>query len=86
MNESMVYGGTVGGKAVDNSTNYNVGIDNSQLPLFALDHTRITNRVDWWVRDVVSAGYFAIVTGNGNASTTKASYYLGVRPVFGIKG
>lgn len=86
MNESMVYGSPVGGKSVGNSTNYNVGVGNSQLPLFALDHSRITNRVDWWLRDVVSAMYFAIVTGNGNTSTTNTSYSLGVRPVFGIKG
>ena len=86
MNESMVYGGTVGGKAVDNSTNYNVGIDNSQLPLFALDHTRITNRVDWWLRDVVSVASFSIVANTGYSTNYNASYSGGVRPAFGIKG
>lgn len=86
MNESMVYGSPVGGKVVDDSTNYNVGIDKSQLPLFALDHSRITNRENWWLRDVVSASYFALVDSYGRANATYASLNNGVRPVFGIKG
>ena len=84
MNESMVYGSPVGGKAVDDSINYNVGIDKSQLPLFALDPSRITNRADWWLRDVVSAAYFAFVAGSGFAGHSNASTSFGVRPAFGI--
>ena len=86
MNESMVYGSPVGGKAVDGLINYNVGIDKSQLPLFALDPSRITNRADWWLRDVVSAVSFARVDSFGNATTKSASNSFGVRPTFGITG
>ena len=86
MNESMVYGSPVGGKVVDDSVNYNVGIDKSQLPLFALDPSRITNREDWWLRDVVSAASFAYVSFSGYTGDNYTSYSYGVRPVFGIKG
>ena len=86
MNESMVYGSPVGGKAVDDSINYNVGIDKSQLPLFALEHSRITNRADWWLRDVVAATYFAYVGTGGGAGDDGTFFYYGVRPAFGIKG
>lgn len=82
MNEAMVYGHSAWGSALD----YETGADKSQLPLFALDHSRICNRVDWWLRDVVSATNFAFVGYYGDAhSFSSASYALGVRPAFGIK-
>ena len=84
MNESMVYGSPVGSKAVDDSINFNVGIDKSQLALFALDPSRITNRAAWWLRCVVSSAYFAVADNNGSAYRYSASYALGVRPAFGI--
>ena len=87
MNERMVYGADVFHNIeVNGEIPINYTIDKSQLPLFALEHSRICNRVSWWLRDVVSAASFAIVYGNGNASTYDASTSFGVRPVFGIKG
>ena len=86
MNESMVYGSPVGSKAVDNSINFNVGIDKSQLALFRLDPSRICNRAHWWLRCVVSSTYFALVSNFGGAIHTDASSVFGVRPAFGIKG
>ena len=85
INESLVYGSPVGGKAVDDSVNYNVGIDKSQLPLFALDPSRITNHEDWWLRDVVSAMSFAYVSLSGYTGDNYTSYSYGVRPAFAIK-
>lgn len=84
MNESMVYGSPVGSKAVEDSINFNVGIDKSQLALFALDPSRITNRAYWWLRDVVLSANFALVNNNGYAISYYASYAYGVRPAFGI--
>ena len=83
----MVYGADVYHNIEVNGaipTNYT--IDKSQLPLFALDHSRICNSVDWWLRDVVSAEHFAFVNINSIASHLDASASFGVRPVFGIKG
>ncbi|MCD8396124.1 MAG: hypothetical protein LUD12_02865 [Lachnospiraceae bacterium] len=41
---------------------------------------------DWyWLRDVISSAYFAIVGGNGNAYYANASNVLGVRPAFKIR-
>ena len=87
MNERMVYGADVYHNIEVNGaipTNYT--IDKSQLPLFALEPSRICNRAHWWLRDVVSVESFAFVYDNGGASYANASNSLGVRPVFGIKG
>lgn len=87
MNEIMVYGCHVHTPANDGSTiptNYTV--DKSQLPLFAFRPDLISNRQWYWLRDVVSASYFARVTGDGNANCNGASFSTGVRPAFGIKG
>ena len=87
MNERIVYGADVFHNIEVNGaipTNYT--IDNSQLPLFALEHSRICNRAVWWLRDVVSAVSFARVDSFGNATTKSASNSFGVRPTFGITG
>lgn len=86
MTEEMVYGGkefknvTAGTHVPSNYT-----IDHSQLPLFALDRSKICNRTVWWLRDVVSSTYFAYVTANGGCDANNASgAYIGVRPAFAI--
>ena len=87
MNERMVYGEDVFHNIEVNGaipTNYT--IDKSQLPLFALEPSRICNRAYWWLRDVVSAVTFACVDHIGGAHNLYASYSFGVRPVFAIKG
>ena len=85
MNERMVYGCPVFEPACDGSTvPYLYTIDKSQLPLFALDPSRICNRANWWLRDVVSSANFAGVSYNGTASTNSASASFGVRPAFAI--
>ena len=87
MNERMVYGADVFHNTEVNGTiPINYTIDKSQLPLFALEPSRICNRADWWLRDVVSAAYFAFVDSNGYASFNAASGTYGVRPAFAIKG
>ena len=86
MNERMVYGNAPFSPVSDGSTvPANYTIDNAQLLLFRHDHARICNRADWWLRDVVSATYFASVSGTGNCTYYGASYSYGVRPAFGIK-
>lgn len=83
MNEVMVYGSSAWG-ASDIGNGYNVGSSNGQLPLFALRHDIIHNRQNWWLRDVVSAANFALVSSNGLADSYYASYSFGVRPAFCI--
>lgn len=82
MNEVMVYGSVVNGKGADGL--YNIGIEKSQLPLFALRPDLLNIRTSWWFRDVCSAANFAYVTPFGAAHATGASLALGVRPVFSI--
>ena len=86
MTERMVYGcdifhNTIHGTNIPNW----YSIDTSQLPLFALDHSRICNRANWWLRDVVSSAYFAYVSNYGLCNDNNASYDYGVRPAFGIR-
>ena len=86
MNEHMVYGKHF--EPASDGTNIPsiYTIDNAQLPLFALEHSRISsNRAGWWLRDVVSALHFAYVNGNGICNFYEASSAIGVRPAFCIK-
>ena len=85
MCEHMVYGNGVFSPVSDGTTvpnNYRV--EKSQLPLFQHEPSRICNRASWWLRDVISASYFAYVSYYGLADYYSASYSLGVRPAFCI--
>ena len=85
MNEQMVYGGAIFMPIANGSTVFtNYRVEKSQLPLFAHEPSRICNRATWWLRDVVSASYFAFVNYNGLANYYSASYSSGVRPAFAI--
>lgn len=85
MCEHMVYGSGIFSPVSDGSNvpnNYRV--EKGQLPLFALEPSRICNRATWWLRDVITAAYFARVSGTGLADYLNASYSYGVRPAFCI--
>lgn len=85
MNEQMVYGGSIFMPIANGSTVYtNYRVEKSQLPLFALNPSWIAIRVTYWLRDVVSASYFAGVGSNGFAYCADASNPRGVRPAFCI--
>ena len=86
MTEQNVYGGKIFGAGNDGSTvPYLYTIDKSQFPLFAHDPSMISNRQWFWLRDVVSAAYFALVGSGGRADYNAASIVIGVRPAFSIK-
>lgn len=85
MCEHMVYGSGIFSPVSDGSNvpnNYRV--EKGQLPLFALEPSRICNRDTWWLRDVITAAYFAYVGSDGNAAYGNASNSRGVRPAFCI--
>lgn len=85
MCEHMVYGSGIFSPVSDGSNvpnNYRV--EKGQLPLFALEPSRICNRATWWLRDVITAAVFADVNAGGNASYPGASLSYGVRPAFCI--
>lgn len=86
MNEEMVYGTGIFRPASDGSTvPANHRIEKSQLLLFAHEPSRIINRSDYWLRDIVTAAAFANVPSLGHADYTNAAQSLGIRPVFCIK-
>lgn len=85
MCEQMVYGSGIFSPVSDGSNvpaNYRV--EKSQLPLFQHEPSRIGNRNDWWLRDVITASYFAFVYYDGYANYGNASNSFGVRPAFCI--
>jgi hypothetical protein len=85
MCEQMVYGSGIFSPVSDGSnvpTNYRV--EKSQLPLFQHEPSRICNRNNWWLRDVITASGFALVGDDGIADYYSASDSLGVRPAFCI--
>lgn len=85
MCEQMVYGSGIFSPVSDGSnvpTNYRV--EKSQLPLFQHEPSRICNRNNWWLRDVITASRFALVGDDGLADCYYASDSLGVRPAFCI--
>lgn len=85
MCEQMVYGSGIFSPVSDGSnvpTNYRV--EKSQLPLFQHEPSRICNRNNWWLRDVITASFFALVSSAGFADCYNASLSYGVRPAFCI--
>lgn len=85
MCEQMVYGSGIFSPVSDGSNvpaNYRV--EKSQLPLFQHEPSRICNRNNWWLRDVITASDFAYVISYGNARCGDASHSGGVRPAFCI--
>lgn len=92
MNEIMVYGSNIFHN-IQNGANlaYNYTMDKQQLSLFRLKPALTVARNDagerywYWLRDVVSASYFAGVYNIGLANYFNASGASGVRPAFLIK-
>lgn len=85
MCEQMVYGSGIFSPVSDGSNvpaNYRV--EKSQLPLFQHEPSRICNRNNWWLRDVITASHFADVNYYGGANCSDASDSNGVRPAFCI--
>lgn len=85
MTEQNVYGGKIFGNQLNGTALPNsYTVDKSQYPLFAFRPDMISNRQWYWLRDVVSASYFALVLYLGGAYYYGASGAGGVRPAFSI--
>lgn len=85
MCEQMVYGSGIFSPVSDGSNvPVNYRVEKSQLPLFQHEPSRISNRNNWWLRDVITASNFANVGNYGDANYYGASASVGVRPAFCI--
>ena len=85
MCERMVYGNSVFQPGCDGSfIPYNYTTGKSQFALFRMAPQYISNRQWYWLRDVVSAAYFADVGSLGYANCDSAGNVSGVRPYFVI--
>ena len=81
MNEEMVYGSAIFEPANDGVTiPYKYTESNSQLNAFRHAKYLISNRQYYWLRNVVSAAYFALVYSHGSCVYFGASVAVGVRP------
>lgn len=83
-NEAMIFGSILNGNN-KNSSWYNIGDENSQLPLMRLnDSERCNNRTGaFWLRDIHSTSGFADANDNGDATWNSASVtQFGVRAFF----
>lgn len=87
MTEQNVYGCKIYAPANDGASVSTQGtVDKSQYPLFVHDPHMISNRLIYWLRDVVSAANFANVPTDGRAGSAGAAKVYGVRPAFSIIG
>ena len=85
MCEQMIYGSGIFSPVSDGSNvPVNYRVEKSQLPLFQHEPSRICNRNNWWLRDVITASSFASVYDSGSAGYGDASNSVGVRPAFCI--
>lgn len=85
MCEQMVYGSGIFSPVSDGlNVPANYRVEKPQLPLFQHEPSCICNRANWWLRDVITAAYFAIAPASGDASCTYATLAQGVRPAFCI--
>ena len=79
--EINIYGSSVWGASEIAGTGYNIGVNKTVFPLAVVEPSLITNRENWWLRDVVSASSFAYVDYRGYAGYNLASSPgVGVRP------
>ena len=84
-NEIMMYGCHVHAAGGDGSiVPARHTVNKTQLALFTVCPKFIHNRQTFWLRDVVSAAYFAVVYYVGDADCHVASSSFGVRPVFAL--
>ncbi len=83
-NEVMIYGTALNGNNKNNSW-YNIGDENSQLPLMRLDNFESCNNHigNTWLRDIHSSSGFTYISSQGDATWLGASNaWNGVRAFF----
>ena len=81
----MIYGTNIFSAINDGTTSFSGRTYcKTQLALFAATPKFITNRIWYWLRDVVSGGSFANVGNGGDVNYGVAFNTYGVRPVFAI--
>ena len=87
--EVQIYGSQIWGVGQDMNVNngglsgYNTGIAYPQFALFRLAPRWITNRENYWLKDICSPSGFAVVLSDGTADCRRASYeWYGLRPFF----
>lgn len=82
MNTAQVFGAPTQYSNNANGEKYNIGNENSILPLFKLKPSDRKTDYWWWLRDIYNSQSFAYVYGDGSVSWSLASYDSRVRAFF----
>lgn len=82
MNTTQVFGAPTQYSNNANGEKYNIGNEDSILPLFKLKPSDRNTGYWWWLRDIYNSQDFAGVTDDPSANMDFASYSHGVRAFF----
>lgn len=85
MNTTQVFGAPTQYSNNANGEKYNVGNENSILPLFKLKPSDRNTGYYWWLRDIYNSQDFAGVDYDGSARWHVAYYDYGVRAFFLVR-
>ena len=85
MNTTQVFGAPTQYSNNANGEKYNIGNENSILPLFKLKPSDRNTGYWWWLRDIYNSQDFANVNGDGSASWNGAYGADGVRAFFLVR-
>lgn len=85
MNTTQVFGAPTQYSNNANGEKYNIGNENSILPLFKLKPSDRNTGYWWWLRDIYNSQDFAAVGYDGSAYWNYASYDGGVRAFFLVR-
>lgn len=85
MNTTQVFGAPTKYSNNANGEKYNIGNENSILPLFKLKPSDRNTSYYWWLRDIYNSQSFAGVNGDGSAHRNAADGGGGVRAFFLVR-
>lgn len=85
MNTTQVFGAPTQYSNNANGEKYNIGNENSILPLFKLKPSDRNTGYWWWLRDIYNSQDFARVTDDGSAYWSNAYNADGVRAFFLVR-
>lgn len=85
MNTTQVFGAPTQYSNNANGEKYNIGNENSILPLFKLKPSDHKTGYWWWLRDIYNSQGFACVHYDGSAGWNSAGNGGGVRAFFLVR-
>ena len=85
MNTTQVFGAPTQYSNNANGEKYNIGNENSILPLFKLKPSDRNTGYWWWLRDIYNSQALAVVYNDGSEAWDNAYDHIGVRAFFLVR-